>query len=250
MARLGIVIPTLNEQKNLEKLLPKLRQYFPSSPIIVVDDMSEKDDTREVAKKYGCVVPYTFKKRGFARSIREGFALATSVFNCYYVAQMDADHKAESLVELVKSLNSHTDLLLGVEKGERLTRTVSRFLSRFFLGLREFEHPTGGIRIWTKGAIEDIDLRHKKAHHFFEKVEMLYWAKRIGLKMAEVGFPEDEHRKTKMRTIFWWLCDFGFLFFRRITVHFWKDTMSHLGRWWVERKGKSGKHVRGADLSK
>ena len=53
---LSIVIPTFNEEKYLPKLLESLKkQTFQQYEIIVADNNS-KDNTRQLAKKYGCNV--------------------------------------------------------------------------------------------------------------------------------------------------------------------------------------------------
>src|SRR3989338_341684 len=53
---LSIIIPTLNEEKYLAKLLDSIKnQGFKDYEIIVADNNS-KDKTRQTAKKYGCRV--------------------------------------------------------------------------------------------------------------------------------------------------------------------------------------------------
>ncbi|MCK9393636.1 MAG: glycosyltransferase [Candidatus Paceibacterota bacterium] len=53
---LSIIIPTLNEEKNLDKLLSQLKNCFFSDYEIIVADSNSKDRTVEVAKKYGCKI--------------------------------------------------------------------------------------------------------------------------------------------------------------------------------------------------
>ena len=47
-----IVIPTLNEEKNIEKLITLLKKTYKGITVIVVDDGS-KDNTQIVTKKAG-----------------------------------------------------------------------------------------------------------------------------------------------------------------------------------------------------
>ncbi|MFA5080000.1 MAG: glycosyltransferase [Candidatus Paceibacterota bacterium] len=51
---LSIIIPTLNEEKNLDKLLSQLKNCLFSDYEIIVADSNSSDGTVEVAKKYGC----------------------------------------------------------------------------------------------------------------------------------------------------------------------------------------------------
>lgn len=54
---ISIVIPTLNEEENLKKLLESVRkQFLQPSEIVVADSPRTTDKTREVAKKYGAQV--------------------------------------------------------------------------------------------------------------------------------------------------------------------------------------------------
>ncbi|MFA6252494.1 MAG: glycosyltransferase [Candidatus Paceibacterota bacterium] len=53
---LSIIIPTLNEEKNLDRLLTQLRSCIFSDYEIIVADSNSKDKTVEVAKKHGCII--------------------------------------------------------------------------------------------------------------------------------------------------------------------------------------------------
>src|SRR5262249_49276138 len=86
---LSIVIPALNEQQNLELLLPlisdTIKQLQLEAEVIVVDGGSH-DDSKMVARKLGArVVEQT--ERGFGGALLAGFAAARAG----YVITMDAD---------------------------------------------------------------------------------------------------------------------------------------------------------------
>ena len=51
---LSIIIPTLNEEKNLTKLLESIKSQDFEEYEIIVADADSKDNTRKIAKKYGC----------------------------------------------------------------------------------------------------------------------------------------------------------------------------------------------------
>jgi len=51
---LSIIIPTLNEEKHLEKLLKSIQKQDFDNYEIIVADYNSKDKTREIAKKYKC----------------------------------------------------------------------------------------------------------------------------------------------------------------------------------------------------
>jgi glycosyltransferase involved in cell wall biosynthesis len=51
---LSIIIPTLNEQDNLIKLLESIKNQDFEDYEIIVADAGSKDDTKKIAKKFGC----------------------------------------------------------------------------------------------------------------------------------------------------------------------------------------------------
>ena len=53
---LSIIIPTLNEEKYLPKLLESLKSQSFKDYELIVADFNSKDRTRSIAKKYGCVI--------------------------------------------------------------------------------------------------------------------------------------------------------------------------------------------------
>lgn len=53
---LSIIIPALNEEKCLPKLLDSIKKQTYKDYEIIVADANSKDRTREIAKKYGCKI--------------------------------------------------------------------------------------------------------------------------------------------------------------------------------------------------
>ena len=54
--KISIIIPTYNEEEYLPKLLESIKsQDFTDYEVIVADAQSD-DNTREIAKEYGCIV--------------------------------------------------------------------------------------------------------------------------------------------------------------------------------------------------
>src|SRR3989338_2350043 len=53
---ISIIIPTLNEEKYLPKLLDSIKNQNFSDYELIVADFNSKDRTREIARRYGCKI--------------------------------------------------------------------------------------------------------------------------------------------------------------------------------------------------
>ena len=100
-----IVIPTLNEEKNIEKLISLLKKTYKGISIIVVDDGS-KDSTQAVAKKAGARVIDRSQKliHGLTISVIEGICTAKT----QYAIVMDGDmqHPYEKIKDIAEALET------------------------------------------------------------------------------------------------------------------------------------------------
>jgi|TARA_Y100000310_G_scaffold124950_2_gene123775 glycosyltransferase involved in cell wall biosynthesis len=68
---LSIVVPTLNEEKYLPRLLDSIKKQEFRDYEIVVSDADSEDKTRQIAKKYGCrIVKGGFHARGVNNGIK------------------------------------------------------------------------------------------------------------------------------------------------------------------------------------
>lgn len=119
MATVSVVIPALNEQVNIDRVLTDLRETARQIPehtveVIVVDDRST-DQTAAVARSGGARVVANAGPRGKGMALRTGFAAATGDI----LVMMDADysHRAEELPRFLEALR---DPSVGLVIGSRV----------------------------------------------------------------------------------------------------------------------------------
>ena len=190
---IAVVIPVLNEQENLELLLPSLRQVIDelglAAEILVVDGGST-DGSQRVAEQQGAqVIPQ--QERGFGGALLAGFAASTAPF----VITMDADlsHQPLFLKDLWRE-RGEAELVIAsryVEGGKAdmgpvrhlssyvLNRTYSRVLG---LGLRDL---SSGFRMYRRDILTSLDLQ---ARDFDAQGEILMKLHVQGCRIKEVPF--------------------------------------------------------------
>ncbi len=189
----SVVIPALNEQENLELLLPlvhrALEQLNLKSEVIVVDGGS-RDDTRSVAKTLGARV-VDQQERGYGGALLAGFAAARAP----RVITMDADlsHPPEFLKDFWQQRDA-AELLIAsryVAGGQAEMgagrRVLSYILNRTYalvLGLK-LRDISSGFRMYDRNVLTKIDL---KARDFDALEEILVKIYVNGGRVREVPF--------------------------------------------------------------
>ena len=89
--RVSVVVPTRNEARNLEVVLPAVAAVRPAVHEVIVVDGNSVDGTIEVARR---VLPWvrviTQTRKGKGNAMACGFAAATGVFFGFYPARKAA----------------------------------------------------------------------------------------------------------------------------------------------------------------
>jgi len=137
---LTIILPTLNEEENIAKLLSYLKKNY-KSKIIVVDDGS-KDRTREIVKSFGVGLIDREKEKvhGLTISVVEGIKRAKTPY--FLVMDADLQHPPQKIKEFIKALKNY-DLVVGYRKKVKNWEAWRKFvtfsltiLGKFVLVLR------------------------------------------------------------------------------------------------------------------
>jgi len=202
--KVSIVIPTLNEEKNIEILLNEIEKKDFIDEIIIVDGYS-KDKTVEIAEKYGCKILYDDKGKGSA--LRKGLKEAKNGI----VISMDADNSmlSDELYLLIAGIQAGYDVCMGSRfiqgGGTEDMPLLRKFGNKFFVSLVNIFWKTNysdlcyGYRSFKKSSIDELGL---KSDDFGIETEISIKSAKLGLKVLEV--PSFEKTRTygdgKLRT--------------------------------------------------
>lgn len=213
--RAAVVIPTLNEAANIERLLRQLRSELPGLHILVVDDGSP-DGTAAVAHALGAELGHIEVlsrrgPRGYANSCRDGFERCLDEgFDC--VATMDADlsHLPSELPALLAAVRDGADLAIGsryVEGGSiprwglhrRVLSRAGNVYANALLNLGVHD-ATSGFRAYRATLLRRIGSGATAARGYGFLIEMAHAAASSGARVEErpINFAERTRGKSKM----------------------------------------------------
>jgi glycosyltransferase involved in cell wall biosynthesis len=198
--RAAVVIPTYNEQENIERLLSALLALPLPLHVIVVDDNSP-DGTgasvdRMAAQDARVIAIHRPAKLGLGTAHIAGMRLALER-GMDLVLTMDADfsHDPKHVPALVALCESR-DLAIGSRYvpggGTRncslfrrgLSRSANAF-SRLLLGLRARDC-TAGYRCYRRSVLEALDLDQVHANGYSFLIELLHRVQQSGFSVGEV----------------------------------------------------------------
>ena len=198
----SIVIPAYNESSRLRPTLDTLLRYVHDQQwdveILVVNDGS-KDDTAQVVREYGKIHPEILLlenpgNRGKGFSVRNGMLQARGDI-CLFT-DADLSSPIEEAQKLLAAINAGADLAIGSRwlKAELQTERqplyrqafgrIFNLVLRVVLGMR-FVDTQCGFKAFRREAVQRIFPLQKIERWGFDP-EILYLARRAGLKVAEV----------------------------------------------------------------
>ncbi|MDO9045576.1 MAG: glycosyltransferase family 2 protein [Methanobacteriaceae archaeon] len=162
MKDVAFLLPAYNEEISIGKLITEIKELYPNSNIIVIDNNSN-DKTAEIARNLGAEVIFE-KAQGKARAIRTGFMHSDSE----YVIMLDADntYDPKDAINLLKPLKrGEADLVLGSRlKGKKEKGSISKtnILGNYILSsiASLLYHPTSdvctGYWVFSKEVVDYI----------------------------------------------------------------------------------------------
>lgn len=199
--RILVIIPCYNERENIVQLVNALLEQSHDIAVLVVDDNSPDGTSAlvqaEVAKHGGRLILMTRTgKGGRGSAVLAGFKYALEK-NYDYVFEMDADfsHKPSEIPLFLERIKT-CDFVVGSRyiQGSEIhdwgwKRTFfSRWANRYArLVLRiPLSDYTNGYRLYTRRALEALDMNAIDAKGYVVLSEVAYQLYRKGFKLGEV----------------------------------------------------------------
>jgi|TARA_B110000238_G_C16136539_1_gene443980 dolichol-phosphate mannosyltransferase len=193
----SIILPSFNEEKNLNLLIDKIFNISKKFEIIIVDDFSN-DGTLEMLKnkkKLFKNIKYLirYKNKSLSRSIYEGILL-TSKRNII-VMDCDFNHNPKDILKLIKNFEKKKlDFISGSRfKNVNLKNLKTRFIFSFFyclilskfLGFKSTDS-LSGFFIIKKNILQKMNLRkifYGYGDYFFR---LIYYINKKSYKLDEI----------------------------------------------------------------
>lgn len=226
-----IILPTYNERRNIEKIVPAIFQVLPNTHILIVDD-SSPDGTGRLADAMAMndtrlFVLHRHKNRGLGPSYIDGFKWAIE-HGYDTIFEMDADfsHQPKYLPIFLEAIQN-ADIVLGcrympeggVEGWAQHRQWLSKagnFYAKRLLNL-SYRDLTGGFKCFRRTALEALDLDSVQSTGYNFQVELTHEAHRHGMNIIEtpIVFIEREEGVSKMNLGICWEAITGMWTLRR-----------------------------------
>lgn len=206
--KIAVLIPCLNEEKTVAKVVQDFRAEFPKAKIYVYDNNSS-DKTAELAKKTGAIVR-SVKKRGKGNVIRAMFREIEA--DCYIMVDSDDTYfsdDAKKMISLV--VDKNYDMVVGdrlsttyyTENKRRFHSFGNRFIK--FLIQKLFHTKTNdiltGYRAFSKNFVRNFS---PISNGFEIETEMTIFAAKNKIKVKEVPISYQNRpagSESKLKTI-------------------------------------------------
>lgn len=209
---ISIILPTLNEEKNIGILLPKIQHILKdyTYEVIVVDD-SSTDKTRHIAEEFFAInnsgfVLYRDALSGLSSAIYDGFNIASG--NFLIVMDADLQHDEEILPEIINKIATEKyDLCIAsrnIENGgygnlilpRKLLSKFGIWLANFILNMK-LSDPMSGYFGLSRKLFEEI--KHSINPRGFKLLlEILYKSMNVKIAHVPYNFKVRKFGKTKL----------------------------------------------------
>jgi glycosyltransferase involved in cell wall biosynthesis len=177
--KITVVIPALNEEKAISKVIKGLKKY--TDEIILVDDAST-DRTLALAQQQGVTVISHKRKQGYDKSLDDGFSLAAKR-GAAVILTFDGDgqHRPEDIPKFIEPiLNGEADVVVGKRPGH--TR-IAEYLFAFIAKIKaNIDDPLSGLKAYHIKVYKDIG--------YFDRIssigtQLVFNAKKRGYKVVQ-----------------------------------------------------------------
>lgn len=204
MSESVVIIPTFNEEANIEAIIRKVFSLHINFDILIVDDNSP-DQTSQIIRQLQNEFPnrlYLYQrpgKQGLGTAYIEGFRWALNRKEYQFIFEMDADfsHNPDDLIRLYKTCKEEdTDLAIGSRyvKGVNVVnwpigRVILSYLASKYVGIVTgipIKDTTAGFVCFKRQVLKAIDLDKIKFKGYAFQIEMKFAAWKMGFNLKEI----------------------------------------------------------------
>lgn len=195
-----IIIPTYNELKNIQKLIPDIISRYQNTDILIVDDNSP-DGTGDYIFELTKTSPKINlikrpEKKGLGTAYIEGFKFALQK-DYDFIFEMDADYSHDPKEIKNFLINSEKyDLIIGSRyiaggkivnwpKNRLILSRLANFYTRIVTRLPVCD-ATGGFKCFKRKVIESLDLNKIKSNGYAFQIEINFKAWKNGFRIHEI----------------------------------------------------------------
>jgi len=201
---ISIIIPTLNEEKNIGKVIDDLKKHAPLNSQIMIVDSGSQDETLKIAKEKGIEI-YQLDVRGKGKAMRFGAEEAKGEILVFIDG--DGSYSPSGLGRLIEPiLQERADIVYGSRFLPNSKREISliRYLGNklfillgFLLYGKTTDFLTGFFGI-KKDAFSELNL---KSNGFEIETEIFAKAAKKNLKMEEVPIEYTKSGESKLNPL-------------------------------------------------
>lgn len=202
------IIPAYNEAQNIQKVLDELKNDFPETDILVINDCS-KDETEKIVRENNINCITTVFNLNYAYAVQTGIKYA-KMHDYDYCIMFDGDgqhiaKEARKLLEKIKETNN--DIVIGsryIEKGNYNSPKLRKIGTSFFIWLiklsckKTITDPLSGFQIINKRVIDKYATMGEypefpDANLIIEMLLEGYTIEEVSVKMRNREFGESMH---------------------------------------------------------
>ena len=214
-----VIIPTYQEQENIERIIRKVFSLSIPFDILIVDD-SSPDGTGEIVQR---LAESEFSGRLFLEQRKGKLGLGTAYIHGFqwglakhyqYIFEMDADfsHNPDDLIRLRAACEQGADMAIGSRyiKGVNVVNwPMKRVLMSYFASAYvrmitriDIQDATAGFVCFKREVLENIPLDDIRFVGYAFQIEMKFTAIQYGFRVVEVPiiFTDRTHGTSKMST--------------------------------------------------
>ncbi len=188
-----IIIPALNEEASIARVIDEIRHQAPPADILVVNDGST-DETGRIAEDCGALVLHMPHNVGIGASVQAGFMFAEEQGYAVVIRNDgDGQHTADDIPAMLRALNElDADVVIGSRYLENrgYTGTITRRLGSIILARLissiiggRITDPTSGFVACNRRAIK---LCAQIYPHDYPEPESIVVLHRAGLTLREI----------------------------------------------------------------